>query len=181
MAPIPDQADAPTRQLRQALKGLRAVIEQVHRVIGVLDDDQYTHRPVGVYDSSIGGHVRHCVDHLAALINAAGEGRIDYEHRQRGTPVETDRQTALDALDDGLGGLDQLAEYPPDHRLRTVAIISGDGAEVEAESTLLREVVFVLSHTVHHNAIIGAMIKTLGGEPPEHFGYAPATLSHLNG
>ena len=35
---------------------------------------------------------------------------------------------------------------------------------------------YVLSHTIHHNAIVAGIVKSLGVTPPETFGYAPSTL-----
>jgi hypothetical protein len=42
-----------------------------------------------------------------------------------------------------------------------------------------RELAFVLSHTVHHNALIAVMALTLGVSIPDRFGYAPSTIAHL--
>ena len=56
---------------------------------------------------------------------------------------------------------------------------SADLPPLEADTTFVREVVFVLSHTVHHNALIGVMAKTLGVPLPPYFGYAPSTIAHL--
>ena len=37
---------------------------------------------------------------------------------------------------------------------------------------------FLLSHTVHHYALIGAILRLSGVEPPAGFGLAPSTLRH---
>jgi hypothetical protein len=42
-----------------------------------------------------------------------------------------------------------------------------------------RELAFVLSHTVHHNALIAIMAQTLGVPVPARFGYAPSTIAYL--
>ena len=50
-------------------------------------------------------------------------------------------------------------------------------------STLHRELQFLASHTVHHYALIVALLGRLGYElEPEHadFGIAPSTLEHWN-
>jgi uncharacterized damage-inducible protein DinB len=53
-----------------------------------------------------------------------------------------------------------------------------NGEPVSLGSTLGRELAFVLSHTVHHNAMIRGMITSLGRPLPGAFGYAPSTLAH---
>jgi uncharacterized damage-inducible protein DinB len=50
---------------------------------------------------------------------------------------------------------------------------------MEVETTVGRELAFVLSHTVHHNALIAVMARTLGVPVPDLFGYAPSTIAHL--
>jgi hypothetical protein len=57
--------------------------------------------------------------------------------------------------------------------------VSSAGPPVEVETTLGRELAFVLSHTVHHNALIDVIAKTLGVLVPDRFGYAPSTIAHL--
>jgi hypothetical protein len=58
-------------------------------------------------------------------------------------------------------------------------VVSADLPPVEADTSVGRELVFVLSQTAHHNALIGVMAKTLGVPLPEFFGYAPSTIAYL--
>jgi hypothetical protein len=45
-------------------------------------------------------------------------------------------------------------------------------------STVARELQFLLSHTVHHYALIALILRLQGFEPGEEFGVAPSTLAH---
>lgn len=51
---------------------------------------------------------------------------------------------------------------------------NADGCRVA--SSLPRELQFLLSHTVHHYALIATMNAVAGVETPEDFGVAPSTL-----
>jgi len=155
---------------------LREVLDQLHRLLDQLDADRYTTQPVATFGGSVGGHVRHCLDHVNALLQGADNKLIDYEARQRGTEVETDPLTAqseikrLDAA---------LADLPPEAMLRTVTtaiFLAADRPALLAPSSLSREVAFVLSHTIHHYAMIGGMAKALGCAVPDDFGMPPGTL-----
>jgi uncharacterized damage-inducible protein DinB len=42
-------------------------------------------------------------------------------------------------------------------------------------TTRRRELAFVISHTVHHQALIAVLVALAGGEIPEAFGLAPTT------
>ncbi|MEO6435813.1 MAG: DinB family protein [Tepidisphaeraceae bacterium] len=160
---------------------LSAVIEQLQAVVATLRDEQYTMRPVGVVDSSIGGHVRHCLDHVRALLSAIETGTLDYDHRERGTPIETDRAATLNLIRAFRNQLDALPDDVLDRALRLSVLMTSDGLPMLVGSTVGREMAYVLSHTVHHNALIGTMVKILGGWLPDRFGYAPSTLAHLKG
>ena len=42
-----------------------------------------------------------------------------------------------------------------------------------------RELLFVLSHTIHHIAMIGVMARAMAATVPQWFGYASSTIAHL--
>lgn len=184
-APIPQRLAAPPmgcpndRQLPPAILGIVAVLRQLADVVRALTDEQYRTRPVGVVSSNVGGHVRHCLDHVDALLAGVERGEVDYDRRQRGTEVETSREAALDAVgrqERQLHACPAGFEYRP---LRLSAMVSSSLPPVKVETTVGRELAFVLSHTVHHNALIAVMAKTLGVSVPDRFGYAPSTIAHL--
>ncbi|HMQ15577.1 MAG TPA: DinB family protein [Phycisphaerae bacterium] len=160
---------------------LAASLRQLAELLAVTSDEQYIQKPVGVIPSSLGGHVRHCLDHFDALCSGASTGGMDYDDRSRGTMVETDRsaaQQSIRRLQDRVALLDASVLT---RTVRVTSMLAGDGTSIEALSSLGRELAFVLSHTVHHNALVAAMCKTLGIPIPERFGYAPSTVAHLDG
>ncbi len=162
-----------------AILPLIAVLRQLADVIAALSDDQYRANPVGPVASSIGGHVRHCLDHVDALLTGLERRAVDYDQRQRGTDVETSCRAALAAIE---RQVHQLHAFPPrseDWSLRLTALVNIALPPVETETTVGRELVFVLSHTIHHNALVAIMAKTLGVPLPDRFGYAPSTVAHL--
>ena len=126
----------------------------------------------------IGGHVRHCLDHVEALLRGAGDGLLDYDRRERGTDVERSRTAALETI---RRQERQLLEFtwPSGHRpLRLSVLVSPDAPPSVVLSSLDRELAFALSHTIHHGALIAVMAKLLGVAVPADFGYAPSTLAH---
>lgn len=159
---------------------LIALLNQLSAVITQLPDAHYTRNPVGVIPSSIGGHVRHCLDHVRSLIDAIDTGQINYDHRCRGTSVESSTQAALTQIDEFVQSLDAIENVDRlDAPLRMTVLLSADEPPVVVRSTVGRELAYVLAHTIHHNALIAAMVKTLGGSLPERFGYAPSTIKNL--
>jgi uncharacterized damage-inducible protein DinB len=161
-----------------AALALAATLEQLAAVLGALTDDQYVQRPVGPVASSIGGHVRHSLDHVRCLVRGVREGVIDYDRRERGTPVESLRCAALAEIERLAGELRAIPAAAQSQRLTLVGVVTGDGPAVHVQTTVGRELVFTLSHTIHHDALVAVMVAILGVLPPPRFGYAPATLAH---
>ena len=148
-----------------AAAALAATVAQLADILADMSDEQYLRKPVGVFQSSVGGHVRHCLDHVSALLSGVSTGVIDYERRERGGKIETDRAAALSLARSLVENVEQIAEHA-DPRRSVVAITMFDPSRepMRAQSSVGRELTFVLSHTVHHNAIIAGMLVTLG--PP---------------
>lgn len=155
---------------------LMHLMHDLATVVESLGDTQYTQNPVGVIRSSIGGHVRHCLDHVAALVAALRTGSLDYDHRERGTPIETDRWAARAAIGSLIEKVRMSAPLDPDRPIAVPVLVCADADPVTVYSSFGRETAYVISHTIHHAALIGAMVDTLGGRLPERFGYAPSTV-----
>jgi uncharacterized damage-inducible protein DinB len=160
-----------TEPLREALRQLACVIEG-------LEDEPYRRSPAGA-GGGIGAHVRHCLDLVEALLAAAGDGHLDYDRRQRGSAVERERAAALRDIDRLDAALGRLPEAAMASRIVVSSLLSPEGPPARMESTLGRELAYVISHTTHHNALIGWLVRAFGAEVPLRFGYAAATLAWM--
>lgn len=168
---------AADRQLPAAILPIVAVLRQLADVIQAMTDEQYRKKPVGVVSSNVGGHVRHCLDHVEALLAGVETGEVNYDERRRGTEVETSRGAALAVIrrqERQLLAFPACSERRP---LRLSTLVSSSLPPSEVETTVGRELAFVLSHTVHHNALIAVMAQALGVAVPDRFGYAPSTIA----
>jgi uncharacterized damage-inducible protein DinB len=54
-------------------------------------------------------------------------------------------------------------------------MIARSGEALTGWSTRARELAFVVSHTIHHQAIIALLMSFQGLAVPAQFGYAPST------
>ncbi|MEO2092004.1 MAG: hypothetical protein ABGY75_21325 [Gemmataceae bacterium] len=161
-----------------AVRPLIGLLRQLFDLVESLTAEQYTRKPVGVVTSSVGGHVRHNLDHVDALIRGLRSGEVCYDHRDRGTDVERDRRAALGELRRLEGELAAVPWHEVPHRLPLSALVAPDLPPTRVVTSPERELAFVVSHTVHHNAIIGIMAKLIGADLPAGFGYAPSTIQH---
>ena len=158
---------------------LADLLRELAGVVGQLTAAQYN-APAGesFFRGTIGGHVRHCLDHARALLDTIDSGVIDYDARDRGTRIELDPGAARDEIHRLRTLAESAAQKSPDLTVFVRVLPTRDGAPVQIRSTLGRELGFVLSHTIHHNAMIRGMAMAMGIGLPQSFGYAPSTLAH---
>lgn len=174
------QATVPTT-CRPIADAISTILEQLRTVLCGLESSRYTAKMGALFgNSSIGAHVRHVLDHARALVDGAASGTIDYDHRLRGTPIETETAAAIAELEDLINSTRLLAGHDAGERIGVAIMPTRDGESVTLTSSLARELAFVLSHTIHHNATIRGMAVAAGHGVPESFGYAPSTLAHAD-
>jgi uncharacterized damage-inducible protein DinB len=164
-------------QIQEALAGNREVLEQAAGLLRRLSDAAYASGGAAPGMSPIGAHVRHVLEHYRALVDGLAEGRIDYEARQRQGALERERGLALAETVGLLAALERVAEEPENREilvnLRSVA--DPDAGPDWSRSTPKRELQFLVSHTVHHFALIRTLLAAVGIDPGESFGLASST------
>lgn len=171
-----------TEQVRPALfTSIETLLDQLASLLGSLDDKQFIQAPVGTITSSIGAHVRHCLDHVRELLEGIIIGEMNFDVRKRGTDVERDRLLAIAEIRMLRSKLEVLSEKTLDYDIRLTLLPSADAPSMCVRTSVAREAAYVLSHTIHHNAIIAAAAKMLGLTPPDRFGYAPSTIAAAKG
>jgi hypothetical protein len=138
----------------------------------------YCTRFAAPHSGSIGEHVRHCLDHVSALMSADVSRTLSYDHRDRGTAVEHDPVAAVRCIRHLRAAIEAWGMRSLEEPIRVASMLSTAGDSVSDWSTLGRELAFVVSHTIHHQAMIGLLLATLGCTVPTRFGHAPSTPSH---
>lgn len=160
-------------------QGTDIIILQMIEILNKMDAGTYA-RPLSIFNgSSIGQHFRHIVDFYGCLLRGAGEGRIDYDKRERDVQVETQPLYAARKLNEYALSVAKLAEH---QRLEVVADFSAELNETRpvVESTLGRELMYAYDHAVHHLAMIKMGLKAACPEfeVDPRTGVAPSTLKH---
>lgn len=164
---------------RELIESVIEALQQGDALLSQIADTMYTRALPGAFNATIGGHYRHCLDHFRSLLDAAGGGDLNYDHRERGTLIEQDRFAALNATRALLEGYRQLAAGVLNRSLQVTCKTSTAAAGSQtAPSTVGREIMYVVAHAVHHYALIAIMCGLQGVSTPAGFGVAPSTLKH---
>ena len=145
----------------------------LQEVLSQSDDQEYLEVSKPAFQSSLGQHARHIVEHYQCFFSQLKDQKsLNYDLRCRDPRLEVDRQFCLQQIDQMIKMLNKFQTLDFDLQL------SDDYSQYEARSSLCRELMFLVSHTEHHNAMIAAMKRLSGCAVDEKFGVANATLNH---
>ena len=154
-------------------------LEQGLDLLDRIDPERFSSAPLPGL-SSAGAHLRHILDHYLSFLDgttAAEHAEVDYDRRERSALVERDPSTAAQVTRDVIDRLRHLTvsvQAPVQVRMDCGPGVPSDAAR----SSMARELQFLVSHTVHHFALMKAVLVTSGMTLPDDFGVAPSTLSH---
>lgn len=143
------------------------------------------HTPPAVYiaantetfGSSCGAHFRHVIQHYQAFLAGVCAGHVDYDLRDRTVALEIDIDVAIQALQEIRIGFEAY-----DFSERQIEILQNyDPAKPKqpVPSSIARELTFLTSHSIHHYALIGVILRLKAIEVPRYFGFAPSTIYYL--
>lgn len=159
---------------------LAELMTQLSDLVRLLDEEKFNAKPESTQCGAIGGHVRHVLDHLVAWLGGVEDGTVNYDDRQRDTTVEHDPTAALHAIKHHTARLADVSDQQLAGQVKVLTSMTSCGTLVSLPSTHARELAFVFSHTIHHNAIIGTIARALDIKLPDNFGTAPSTIAYRN-
>lgn len=149
-------------------------LEEGNQLLSVLKVNQYTQGFKPAFQSTIGAHFRHVLEHYRCFFRQMTSGRFCYDERERDSVLESDQAYAKQTINELIMAFNTL----DDSAFELSFVIEDEQSQGPVVTTLQRELLFLQSHTVHHYAIIGAMTRAFGNQPADDFGVAIATRSH---
>ena len=152
------------------------VLEQGLEIFARLDSALFTSTPEGLTASAVGGHFRHIHDYYRCFLRDVESGRIDYDQRERDPRFEVDLEHAAAEFRATAAALSGLRDGDAELMVKMDAV---DGGPIDwSRSTVARELRFLISHTIHHYALIAMILKVQGFDCGQGFGVAPSTLEY---
>jgi hypothetical protein len=123
-------------------------------------------------NASIGEHMRHIIELLGLLVDNYHIGSINYDKRKRDIILQTDKKEAIKILEKYRSEIDK-----PN---RSLSLTHNCFSDTETlETNYLRELLYNLEHSIHHQALIKVVLYRLPHiKIPNSFGIAPSTLEY---
>lgn len=149
------------------------VLREAQKLLERMDDRTYTKVDAPTFTSSIGGQLRHCLDFYQCFLSGVKNNKVDYDQRERDEITEHRRTRAIERITTTTEMLWKLSFAE-----EQVTLWVKQDSPYWSTSSLRRELQFLLSHLVHHQALVAVMLRLQGFVPNEDIGVAPATLEH---
>lgn len=161
-----------------AIAGCLDSCAQARALVDALTPAQYVHAEQG--QSSIGAHMRHCMDHFLCFLRGLDAGEINYDARDRDEALENDREVFQRVVSDVCEALSALDGANLSRPLVMRQIPAPGFEPVFATSTIDRELLFLMSHCIHHVAIAKVLARAWGITMPANLGVAYSTVAWKN-
>jgi len=174
---ISHSLDENTKQQRLIEINIDALNEGL-ALLELLNLEQYQQGYKPVFQSTLGTHYRHVLEHYRCFFSQLPTFKFRYDKRERDQKLEVNidyaKQTIKEIVQQFVGFDMTLFA-----KMYTVAEEQKDMYLIDSvETNLGRELMFLQSHTVHHFAMIAAMSRGQGISPDESFGVAIPTQNY---
>lgn len=157
------------------LQGCIHCVNQSNQLLKVVAQNDYTVATQG--NSSIGAHMRHILDRFHCFFTGLQNASVDYDDRKRDKAIENSVEAASFALASVARQVENLnlAEFT-EKSLKIRESVYHQGPSIVIASTIERELMGLITHTIHHLAIIAIIAKSFGYTMDSDFGKAASTI-----
>ncbi len=155
----------------------KSLLEQLKQVLQQFSLDNYTAKLPILFNSSISMHVRHVLEFYECFCNGKLNGIINYDARQRNHKIESSLEYTLENI---IALQDLLDDCKVDATIQLCANSMEEDTLITMNSSISRELYYLLEHTTHHMAIIkmATMANFSTVEFSSVFGIAQSTLQY---
>lgn len=154
-----------------------AILSDLRSILIQLSDEEFK-LPLAIFsEASVGQHTRHILEFFQCLIQSYSTDIICYDDRTRSLDLESNVTFAIEKLDQICQDLDEIRS---DKTLNLAGQLSETRFSVQ--SSMMREMIYVVEHTVHHLAVIkiGLVVNFPEINIPDNFGVADSTQRFKN-
>ena len=160
---------------KQLVLGCLHCADQCNHLLKLISQDVYVDASHAT--SSVGAHIRHILDRFQCFFAGLQDGCIDYDARKRDKLIENNLDAASFALASVTRRIRELdLENSQGATITVHESVYHLGPTVSIPSTVERELMGLITHSIHHLAIIALIVKSFGYDMDDDFGKAPSTI-----
>jgi hypothetical protein len=153
-------------------------LQEIRQLIAAMREEQYKYESKLLSGATVGQHVRHILEFYLCLINGQEKGMVNYDKRERNPELEINPAFAIFIIENICSKIDSLADKS---NILLEGIFPSAGGVVESITTSVnRELVYCLEHSIHHQALIKIALieQRIDDLIHQNFGVAPGTIMY---
>lgn len=159
------------------LNSTRIALKQITTILTLLASQSQEKQEQLFIEQRIGAHIRHVHDHFKSLFIGLKTGVVDYNLRNRDGMEEVNLSISLSENKHILNQLSKLSVASS--KIEIISEINCDSTEnLQMTSSVERELLYLINHTIHHAAIIKHLMDKAGISCPPEIGLAPGTATY---
>lgn len=164
--------------MSQLKHACNTILDQLSDAVRQLTEAEFTCPSETLSGSSIGQHLRHTLEFFICLEQGCDKGVINYDKRAHDKLIETDKKTALLAIDHTRQFI--VSQTPDKPLLLEVGYDLNSNEYISVQTNYFRELTYNIEHAVHHMAIMKIGIREIAPHTsiPADFGVAASTLRY---
>jgi hypothetical protein len=156
------------------------VLKQGLSLLSDLGDSSYARVAGPPFDTSIGQHYRHVLEHFQCFLEGQDAGEINYDARKRNRRLEKEVRYASNTTCEILQTLARCSEENLAQNCKAITSLAySSSAPCTLNSNAGRELAYCIGHAIHHYALIRLVAGGIGITVSDEFGFAPSTLKHM--
>jgi len=160
----------------EIIKNTDGILNQLNGLVDSLQPYEFTKPLTILSGSTIGQHIRHILEFYVEFLNGYEFGIVCYDNRKRNLDFETNQPIIISKLNEIITTI-RGCDLTIDLKIKSNHGLD-DKEHTISNSSVMREMVYALDHTVHHLAIIKIAMQVEFNHIKlnENMGIAPSTL-----
>jgi uncharacterized damage-inducible protein DinB len=153
------------------------VLQELSSALYTLPIESYQKSLPCLSGSSIGQHARHIIEFYQCLLSSADTSVLNYDDRKRNKLIEENKEYAISCIETII---ENFYATNLSQEITMIACYDKSDNAISVNTTIQRELIYNIEHTVHHMAIIKIGLKELDStfDVPANFGVAISTIKH---
>jgi len=151
------------------------LLQQLSEVVVQLKEFEYKSSLDIYFGASIGQHTRHILSFFDCLLKGYDSGELCFDKRVRDKAIEQNSEAAKDEINRIIKRISNIEE---DKKIVFLSIMNG--SKSTTSTTVIRELLYTIEHSVHHLAMIrmGVHHNFPHIKLPANFGVAQSTIAY---
>jgi|SRR5258708_3761782 hypothetical protein len=156
------------------------VLAQGAALLCQMDKETYSRVLRRPFNTSIGRHYGHVLEHFQSLLCRVRSAEVDYDAHEPNPRLEREPAYALAAICDLMSTVKDWDDTALRLPCKVMSSSCSQARESRIDSNIGRELSYCIAYAIDHYGIIRLICAEVGIPVPDQFGLAPSTVKNMS-